>query len=185
VVRVPYFPEGIYVEDSSQTLTWYTNGSQFAEIEPYGPKTFLQPGDSSTMDIHWWLLPYSPALAPGFDVHEAAAFILGRTDTTAGDSTGIPNGNLLPGHLEKGLFRVHPNPAISQLWITLERPLERSDVIEIHSMNGSLAARYPATDLCTSENAANISVQVLPAGIYTIRVVSMTHPPVACRFLKY
>ena len=58
VKRFPTFPERVYGEAASLTLSvWYPSGPRI-ELEPIGPREILAPGTQATFTEDWWLTEY-------------------------------------------------------------------------------------------------------------------------------
>lgn len=63
-----------YIEHFKQTNIFYTN-RVFAEMEPISPVAILKTGDTASFTENWYLINYTDAESPDFDVLKAAKFI--------------------------------------------------------------------------------------------------------------
>ena len=83
VKRFPAYPDRVYNEAASLTLSvWYPTGPRI-ELEPIGPRERLKPGESATFTEDWWLLSH-PFPKPGdkLDLNALAKQVAKQTTAT-------------------------------------------------------------------------------------------------------
>jgi hypothetical protein len=168
VKKFLYDPEGVYASDSAQTITWYTNGNTFSELEPYSPLALLQPGESYTFDEHWWLFSYSPAFNIDFDVKEAVTFIIQHTKMTTGPAL---SSKPIQKNIQVQKWNIYPNPTSDYLKIVLTDPLQEEINAEIFNLSGQLIKKIEYSDVLMEINELTLDINELPSGLYTVRLV--------------
>ena len=58
VKRFPTFPEKMYPDIGAYTVVLWYFEDEMCELEPFGPKEILDPGEAASFTEDWWLLPY-------------------------------------------------------------------------------------------------------------------------------
>jgi hypothetical protein len=57
-MRFPVYPDRVYAEVTGMTLSvWHPSKERIpaCELEPIGPMEVLNPGQSASFTLHWWL----------------------------------------------------------------------------------------------------------------------------------
>ncbi len=67
VKRFPTYPERMHADLTAHTVVMWYYKDQLCELEPFGPKEILAPGQSASFAEEWWLVPYRFP-EPGMDV---------------------------------------------------------------------------------------------------------------------
>lgn len=58
VKRFPTYPERMHADLTGHTVVMWYYKDVLCELEPFGPKEILAPGQSSSFTEDWWLLPH-------------------------------------------------------------------------------------------------------------------------------